>query len=266
MMQQARDFLEESEALAAILEYLPEDAWNRATRFKGWTLNDVVVHLFFWNRAVDLSLNDPDALRALVKDILTYIAGGSLRDLENARVAERGAALRAAWMEHYRAMRPRWEAADPKQRLPWVGPDMSVRSSITARQMETWAHGQAIFDLLGLERREGDARIRNIVTLGVNTFGWSHKVRRLAVPDAMPMLRLAAPSGDVWTFGEQEAAGLIEGPAVDFARVVTQTRNIADTALRTEGDVARRWMETAQCFAGPPETPPAPGARRIDRP
>lgn len=264
-MQQARDFLEESEALAAILADVPEEAWNRATRFKGWTLNDVIVHLLFWNRAVDLALQDPDALRAMVKDILAYIAGGSLRDLENARVEERGKALYAAWTEQFRAMLPHWEAADPKHRVPWAGPDMSVRSSITARQMETWAHGQAIFDLLGIERQESDARIRNIVMLGVNTFGWSHKVQGLAVPDAMPLLRLTAPSGEIWEYGEAEDAGLIEGPAVDFARVVTQTRNIADTALKTEGEVARRWMETAQCFAGPPETPPAPGARRIDR-
>jgi hypothetical protein len=27
------------------------------------------------------------------------------------------------------------------------------------------------------------------------------------------------------------------------------------------GEPARRWMAFAQCFAGPPENPPAPGAR-----
>jgi len=38
-------------------------------------------------------------------------------------------------------------------------------------------------------------------------------------------------------------------------------RNVADTTLRVEGETARQWMSIAQCFAGPPETPPAPGAR-----
>ena len=54
---------------------------------------------------------------------------------------------------------------------------------------------------------------------------------------------------------------------MDFAAVVTQTRARKDTALSVEGDIARTWMENAQCFAGPPETPPAPGSRhRQDAP
>ena len=40
------------------------------------------------------------------------------------------------------------------------------------------------------------------------------------------------------------------GSAVSFAQVVTQTRNVADTDLQMTGEVAQRWMETAQCFAG----------------
>ena len=53
----------------------------------------------------------------------------------------------------------------------------------------------------------------------------------------------------------------VEGRAVEFCQVVTQTRNVADTTLRVVGEPARRWMAIAQCFAGPPENPPAPGAR-----
>jgi uncharacterized protein (TIGR03084 family) len=74
-------------------------------------------------------------------------------------------------------------------------------------------------------------------------------------------VRLTAPSGAVWTWNEAQEDNLVEGSAVDFARVVTQTRNIGDTDLRIVGDVAARWMAIAQCFAGPPETPPAPGLR-----
>ncbi|MGD9863102.1 MAG: TIGR03084 family protein, partial [Pseudodonghicola sp.] len=63
--------------------------------------------------------------------------------------------------------------------------------------------------------------------------------------------------------GDPASADLIEGPAVDFARVVTQTRNVADTALRVSGPVATRWMASAQCFAGGREAPPAPGSRYV---
>jgi len=47
---------------------------------------------------------------------------------------------------------------------------MSVRSSITARLMETWAHGQAIYDALGVERRDED-RIRNVADTDLEVEG-----------------------------------------------------------------------------------------------
>ena len=81
-----------------------------------------------------------------------------------------------------------------KQRVQWFGPDMSVRSSITARLMETWAHSQAIYDLLGQTRIDTD-RIKNVVVMGVNTFGWTFTNRNLAVPTDIPHLRLSAPVG-----------------------------------------------------------------------
>jgi len=259
-MQQAQDFLDECEALAAVLEGLPEAEWGRVTQFKGWTVNDVIVHLHFWNRAADLSLTDPAAFDAQIGAALPEMMKTGMRPVENAEIPQRGRALFDAWQAQYRDMAARWAGVDPKTRVKWAGPEMSVRSSITARQMETWAHGQEIFDLLGVARQDSD-RIRNIVVLGVNTFGWSHKIQGLEVPETMPRLRLTAPSGAVWEYGDPASPDLIEGSAVEFARVVTQTRNIADTALKVSGPVATRWMQTAQCFAGGRETPPAPGTR-----
>jgi len=138
---------------------------------------------------------------------------------------------------------------------------MSVRSSITARLMETWAHGQAIYDLLGIVR-ENEDWISNVVVIGVNTYGWTFKVRGQTPPEPMPRLKLIAPSGEIWTFGEENSGERIEGLAEEFAQVVTQTRNIADTALTVSGPNAAAWMAKAQCFAGGPEEPPAPGTRR----
>jgi hypothetical protein len=53
----------------------------------------------------------------------------------------------------------------------------------------------------------------------------------------------------------------VRGDALEFCQVVTQTRNVADTALEVVGDVATRWMSIAQCFAGGPVDPPKPGER-----
>src|SRR6185437_5508313 len=159
-------------------------------------------------------------------------------------------------------MTERFAAADPTRRVKWVGPDMSVRSAITARLMETWAHGQAIYDRLGVVRRNTD-RIRNIAVLGVNTYDWSFRVHGQRPPQPKPHVRLTAPSGAIWTWNEPSETDLVEGSAEAFCQVVTQVRNVADTRLKAVGAAAVAWMTNAQCFAGPPETPPAPGTRRI---
>jgi uncharacterized protein (TIGR03084 family) len=137
---------------------------------------------------------------------------------------------------------------------------MSVRSSITARLMETWAHGQEVYDQLGVVRVDGD-RIKNIAVLGVNTFSWTFANRKLEAPCPTPHVRLAAPSGAIWEWNEDILSDRVEGGATEFCQVVAQTRNLADTSLRVTGEVATRWMTIAQCFAGPVSDPPAPGTR-----
>ncbi len=258
-MEQAQDFLDESEALFAVLADVRGDGWDQVTQFKGWTLNDVMVHLHFWNQMADLSLQDEDAFAAKVGAVMGGIAKQGFRATENAMVSERGEQLREAWRSLYTDMGVRWADLDPKRRVKWAGPDMSVRSSMTARQMETWAHGQEVFDILGAERHEMD-RIKNIVVLGLNTFAWSYKVNGRKVPEVMPYMTLVAPSGAVWTFGEPND-NEINGSAVEFAQVMAQTRNVTDTELKLDGPIAVEWMSIAQCFAGGAETPPTQGMR-----
>ena len=171
-----------------------------------------------------------------------------------------GRALLTAWHDFYVSMADAFSQVDPKKRLKWAGPDMSARSSISARLMETWAHGQEIFDHLGVVRTNRDT-IRSIAVLGVNTFNWTYKVRGETPPETVPYVKLTSPSGADWVFGDDNTGESIEGTAEDFCMVVTQVRNIADVDLTLTGAVAMDWMSKAQCFAGPPETPPAPGTR-----
>jgi uncharacterized protein (TIGR03084 family) len=265
-MQQANDFLDESKALCAQLALLSEVDFERPTLFKGWTINNIIRHLHVWNIAVDLSVRDEVAFGAFITAMMAGVRGGKLPEFE-ARYLDglSGHALRNAWIERAEATAAAFSALDPKLRLKWVGPDMSALSSITARLMEAWAHGQAVYDVLGVERQDTD-RIGNIARLGVNTWGFTWKNRRIEPPGQMPKLRLSAPSGAVWEYGELSESGMISGSATEFCQVVTQCRNIADTALEVTGEVAHQWMSMAQCFAGPPKDPPAKGSRhRADR-
>lgn len=262
MLQQALDFREESETLFALHDPLSDQEWEQKIQFKGWTINDVVAHVHVGNYAADLSLRDSAGFVVFMQSLTAARTQGSghLGATHAWLAGTKSRALLHQWRDFYREMAERFAVADPKMRVKWAGPDMSVRSSITARLMETWAHGQAVYDVLGHVRHDTD-RLKNIVVLGLNTFGWSFANRGLAVPAEMPSVRLTAPSGAIWEWGRPEAGGLIEGSAVEFCQVVTQVRNIADTALRVVGATATHWMAIAQCFAGPPEEPPAPGSR-----
>jgi uncharacterized protein (TIGR03084 family) len=260
-MQQATDFLDESNALCDMLMPISETDFEMPTQFKGWTINNIIRHLHVWNIAVDLSLRDEAAFGAFVAAMMAGVRGGKLPEFEASYLdGLSGHALRTIWMERAEATSRAFVAANPKLRLKWVGPDMSALSSITARLMETWAHGQAVYDVLGVERRDID-RIGNIVRLGVNTWGFTWKNRRVDPPGAMPQLQLSAPSGAIWEYGAPSDSGMISGSATEFCQVVTQCRNIADTSLAVTGEVAHQWMAVAQCFAGPPQDPPTKGTR-----
>lgn len=258
---EAQDFLDETRSLHSLIAGLDDAALVRPTLFKQWPIERIIGHLHFWNRAALLSVSDEDGFVTFMGDVRSRIAAGGMATLEAEWLAGLGGqALVAAWLNFAEELSAAVAPRAASDRVKWVGPDMSVRSSITARLMETWAHGQAAYDALGTVRINRDS-IRGIAVLGVNTYGWTYAVRGLPVPDPKPFVELTAPSGAIWRFGEEQANDRIEGLAEEFCQVVSQTRNIADTKLRLTGANAADWMARAQCFAGLPETPPAPGAR-----
>jgi uncharacterized protein (TIGR03084 family) len=259
---QAFDFRDECDALHDVLVAAPTAAWQAPTQFKQWTFDDILGHLCFFDYAAEIAARSRDEIEALFRDLMQARTAGCTMVEYSRRWLQgcAGSELLERWRMQYRRVAELYAALSPDHRLAWAGPDMSARSFISARQMEAWAHGQAIFDALGVDRVEHD-RLRNIAVMGVNTFGWTFKVNRLEVPATKPCVRLTAPSGAVWEWNDPSAGDRVEGSAVDFCRVVTQTRNVRDTQLRITGEVAGQWMAIAQCFAGGRETPPAPGTR-----
>ena len=261
MLSEALDFKAESDGLYALMKDLDDAAFAEPTQFKGWTLTNVLEHLHMWNWAAHQSHADEAHFTAWLESALPKVMQGGMRAYEaewNDGVS--GRALLAKWHGFYTQMADDMVQVDPKKRLKWAGPDMSARSSISARLMETWAHGQEVYDHLGVVRQNKD-HIKSIVVLGINTFGWTYATRGETPPGERPYVRLEAPSGEIWEFGEPSNDERIEGKAEEFCQTVTQTRNIADTDLTVTGAVATDWMGKAQCFAGAPETPPAPGTR-----
>lgn len=262
MTPEALDFKAECDQIHALLKDRDDSVFETVTLFKSWTIGDVVRHLHLWNIAADMSLRRPDEFLKFVGQTMTQMgAGMSHLDFQTAYFeGQSSAEVFKAWAEYYPDMAKRFHAADPEKRVKWAGPDMSVRSSIIARQMEHWAHAQAVFDVLGVDRINAD-RVKNVAHIGVTTFSWSFRVRGVQPPAPKPFVKLTAPSGEIWTWNEAQANNRVEGSAVEFAQVVTQCRNVHDTNLSMTGPIAQDWMAHAQCFAGGSETPPAKGTR-----
>ena len=266
MLTQAIDFREECDSLHELLKDFDDADWHRPTQFKSWTPTDILGHLHFFDGAAEATLQGPRGFAAFTADMSAARKQGvSAVDFTRQWLGDdQGRRLLQRWRAGYQQLADKYLRLDSAQRVNWAGPDMSVRSCISARQMEAWSHGQALFDLVGRERVEHD-RLRNIAIIAINTFGWTFANRRLPIPDGKPYVRLTSPSGALWEWHEPSETNRIEGSAVDFCRVATQTRNIADTHLHVVGEVAKQWMSNAQCFAGPPHPPPEPGARFVSR-
>tara|TARA_B100001057_G_scaffold209258_1_gene209959 strand:+ start:214 stop:1008 length:795 start_codon:yes stop_codon:yes gene_type:complete len=261
-MQQAHDFLEEAATLAGLLEKQPEQVFDKVTLFKSWTINDVIGHLYMFDVAALKTLESARAFETFFAPIKASLREGkSLLETQFPYLGDiRGRALFDTWLANTEVLGQAYALADPKQRVSWAGPEMSALSSITARQMETWAHGHEVFDALGEQRKEGDS-IKNICHLGVSTFAWTFLNRRMDIPEPIPYVELTAPSGQIWTWNEPKSYASIRGSAVEFAQVVTQVRSFDDTMLQAIGLSAQAWMSMAQCFAGKPERPPQKGSR-----
>lgn len=247
----------ESAQLMSVLETLTERQWDLATPASGWAVRDQVSHLAYFDDSTCMAVTDPERFRI---DSAALIAGGmDFPDRIAVLLHSLNSVELQAWFVHARTQLLTVLAdGKPKDRLPWFGPDMSLASCATARLMETWAHGQDIYDALGLTYRKSPG-LRSIAHLGVSTFAFVHRLNDLPVPEAPVRVELTAPdSSAIWSWGPEDALNRVVGPAEDFVLAVTQRRHLTDTTLEVNGDVAQTWMSIAQAYAGASGTGRAP--------
>lgn len=251
------DLKAETALLVDVLAGLDESEWGRLTPADGWTVRDQVTHLAYFDEAAVQAAIDPETFRKAKAEALRDVNGmtGSVAR----RYRDMAGSDALAWMGRARDELVRvYAQVDPAARIPWYGPDMGPASALTARVMETWAHGQDIIDALGVSRR-GSPGLRQIAHLGVRTFANSFVSHRRPVPESPVRVALVAPDGTEWSWGPDDAPDEVRGPAVDFCLVVTQRRHPSDTALVARGSVAEDWLSVAQAFAGPPGPGRQPG-------
>lgn len=242
------DLRAESEQLDEVVAGVAD--WRTATPAPGWTIAHQIAHLAWTDRKAHLALTDAEAFQADVERALADADRFVDRGAEDG-AAQDPAQLLQQWRDGREALAAALAEAPEGARIPWYGPPMGVASTITARLMETWAHGQDVLDALGRRRGSTD-RLRHIARLGVRTRDFAYSAHGLAPPEEPFHVELTGPAGEVWNFGPKHAQDRVAGSALDFCLVVTQRRHPDDTDLVVSGAGARQWIGIAQAFAGPP--------------
>jgi uncharacterized protein (TIGR03084 family) len=250
------DLAAETAELRAVVADLDEPGWTTPTPAAGWDVAMQVGHLVWTDEAAVLAAAaaEPSGKQGW-DDLVATLLTGDLESLVDDAAGELARLPRpellARWERSSADLATALRSVPAGARMPWFGPPMSAASMATARFMETWAHGRDVHDALGTHPDPTD-RVRHVAHLGVRTRDFAHVVREEQPPAEPFRVELVAPSGETWTWGPEDAAERVAGPAVDFCLLVTQRVHRDDTALVATGAAAGHWLDIAQAFAGPP--------------
>lgn len=248
------DLAAESSDLDDLVAVLSKDRWLLATPAAGWDIRDAITHLHQTDLDALLALSEPAAFARIVTEATeAELDPGRTGHVDATVAAGRSVApqvLLAGWRADRQRLADALRVVPAGVRVPWFGPPMSVPSFVSARLMETWAHGQDVADALAVQCVP-TSRLRHVAEIGVRARPFAYAVNGLA-PPAAPRVELVAPGGEIWTWGPADATDTVRGPALDFCLLVTQRRHLADLALESAGPGAVEWMSIAQAFAGLP--------------
>jgi uncharacterized protein (TIGR03084 family) len=223
------DLAAESAALDAVVAHLEETAWLGPTPAEGWTVGHQIAHLAWTDQQALLAATDPEGFRRTVAEAGPGL-GTMVDDAAASGATDEPARLLTRWRDGRAALAEALAALPEGTKLPWFGPAMSAASMATARLMETWAHGLDVTD--GLHRPPSvSGRLRHVAHIGVRTRDFAFAQRGLPVPAEPFRVDLTGPDGDTWSWGPEDAAQRVTGPALDFCLLVTQRRHRTDLAL-----------------------------------
>lgn len=251
---------QESAELDQLVDGFRPEQWALNTPSVGWTIADQIAHLHWTDLVATQSLRKDPAFDALVADVLSGARADTV-DSEAHRLADQSPQeLVAQWRAGRQELLAAASEADPAVSVSWFGPPMRPLTMITARIMETWAHGLDVFDTIGEAKPAGPA-LAAVARIGVRTRDFAFTSRGLEVPEADIRVELSMPDDSLLSFGPETAQERVEGSAWAFAAVVTQRRHIDDVRLEAHGPAAAQWLDIAQAFAGHPSRGPAAGQR-----
>lgn len=251
------DLAAEQEALDTVLADRDEAEWASATPAGGWTVRHQVAHLTYFDDAAVTAVEAPKEFALLRTEAATDPEGYGERVLAP-YVELSGSDLLGEWRSSRVRVCNALRSAELGVRVPWYGPSMSVASMVTARLMETWAHGQDVRDAFGVVQ-PATRRLEHVARLACLARPFSHMVRDLPLPDVDVRVELSGPEGKPWVFGDADVQDVVTGPLEDFCLVLTRRRHVADSRLEARGSAAAEWLAIGQTYAGDPGSGRSPG-------
>jgi uncharacterized protein (TIGR03084 family) len=251
------DLRAEHDSLDTVVSDLSPAEWSTATPADGWDVRDTISHLCFFDEAATLAIDDPPGFDAWRDELVTAMGSGATPDVDIGRSLERASDLLQRWRksrEGFAGAAGRTGSLTNPPRITWFGPPMSLASFVTARIMETWAHGVDIRDALGLPLDPGSIspRLRHVCHIAYGARAFTFAAHGVTDPGDPISFEISAPDGTTWTWGPPDAEQRISGTALDVALVFTQRRHPTRTGVKASGPAAETWLGIAQAFAGPP--------------
>ncbi len=232
------DLAAEHQVLDDLVAPLPAEVWTWRSPSPGWTLAHQIHHL---------DVSEGAALLALTgRSDQVFAPTGRWPDRpvpgDPAEVLGNWRMSRAASFEVMATL-------DAKAPIIWGDGPMTCRSFATARLMETWAHGLDCFTTAGVEPVDTD-RLRHVAHLGYRALPYAFRSQGVTPPAPLSELRLEliSPSGEAWTYGDENAPQSITGTASHWCRVATRRMPPDASDLRTNGPLAQSVLTTARAY------------------
>lgn len=240
------DLTAEQRELQQRLRAIDRDGWLQPTPARGWDLRDTIAHLADTDEmAIATATGAPGSIReraaaAASGEDLTY--QGVLRGRRRS-----GSEVLAWWESTTAAEHQMFESLDPNMRVPW-GIGMRVPSFVTARLMETWAHGLDVAAAVGVEPVDTD-RLAHVAWLATRALPYAYTLAGREPPPEPVRVELTLPSGAEWTTGPADATNRITGPAGEYCRVFVHRMKLGDArGLRAKGPAATSALAVARAF------------------
>lgn len=232
--------------LVEVARGIGPDDWFRVTPAKGWDVRDTIAHLADTDElAIDTCTGGARSLNAFAAT-LASAEDTTLWGVMRGR-RQSGAGVRGWWERTQAREREVLAGLDAAMRVPW-GLGMRPPSFVTARLMETWAHGLDVRAALDVPSRD-TTRLRHIAWLAIRALPYAFSVAGRAPPSSALRVELESPGGERWEYGPVDAPDRVTGPAGEFCRLFVHRLPLYEArGLVASGAGAEAALEVARAY------------------